>query len=204
MYIGILHYIKRLIGLPGDRVQVKKGKLYLNGKAVKREEKNNFHLTQVERAWEKQAMTVGQKNQVIYTKGRSLFVDGKEENFEDFTLNYVSRCQLPPQECQVYQMKKYVETLPNGVSYEILDLRPDGELDNTKEFVVPEGHYFGMGDNRDMSSDSRVFGFIPEENLIGRAEFIFFSTNHYLPMLGLILPWEWIKQLRFERFFNGV
>ncbi|MBN2675812.1 MAG: signal peptidase I [Alphaproteobacteria bacterium] len=149
-------------------------------------------------------MTIGAQKDVVYTKGQNLFVDGKKQEKENFTLNYVSQCNFPPEDCQALKMKKYIETLPNGVRYNVLDITPTGGLDNTSAVTVPEGHYFAMGDNRDMSSDSRVFGFIPAENLIGRAEFIFFSTNHYLPMLGLLFPWEWFHQIRFERFFNGV
>jgi hypothetical protein len=70
----------------------------------------------------------------------------------------------------------YRETLPNGVSYTTLDLNPNSPGDNTREFVVPEGHYFMMGDNRDNSQDSRFdVGYVPLENFIGRATIIFFS-----------------------------
>ncbi|RUW96764.1 signal peptidase I, partial [Mesorhizobium sp. M2A.F.Ca.ET.037.01.1.1] len=70
----------------------------------------------------------------------------------------------------------YHETLPNGVSYDTLDLTPNSIGDNTREWTVPPGHYFMMGDNRDNSSDSRfTVGFVPAENLVGRANLIFFS-----------------------------
>ena len=75
-------------------------------------------------------------------------------------------------------MPRYRETLPNGVSYDVLDRDPQGNLDNTQVFVVPEGHYFMMGDNRDNSADSRVdVGYVPFENFVGKAQIIFFSTN---------------------------
>ncbi|WP_163314353.1 signal peptidase I, partial [Enterobacter hormaechei] len=70
------------------------------------------------------------------------------------------------------------ETLPNGVSYDTLDLTPNGIGDDTREFKVPEGHYFMMGDNRDNSSDSRFsVGYVPADNLVGRANIIFFSIS---------------------------
>src|SRR5499427_6128267 len=78
------------------------------------------------------------------------------------------------------RVKRWRKTLPNGVSYNTLDLQDNGFLDNTQEYVVPPGHFFMMGDNRDNSTDSRVLasvGFIPYENLIGRAQIIFFSVG---------------------------
>ena len=80
---------------------------------------------------------------------------------------------------------RYRETLPNGVSYEVLDRDTQGNLDNTQVFVVPEGHYFMMGDNRDNSADSRVdVGYVPFENFVGKAQIIFFSTNGEARDLG--------------------
>lgn len=122
-------YIKRIVGLPGDRVQVKEGRLYINGEIVLRE-------------------PLGPEN----------FND--EGNF------------------RVYQ--KYIETLPGGVKHYIFEVSDNEALDNTPEFVVPQEHYFAMGDNRDQSLDSRVpleLGFVPAENLIGPAAFLFFSTE---------------------------
>lgn len=142
-------YIKRLIGLPGDRIQMKNGRLWLNDQKV-----------EVKRV----------------------------ENFTD------KREQL------VKSIKRYEETLPNGVSYYVLDEIYDGPADNTKEFVVPEGHYFFMGDNRDNSSDSRLsVGFVPAENLVGKAEIILFSNES-----RFLKFWDWIFSFRKDRFWLGL
>lgn len=127
-----IDYIKRIVGLPGDRVQLRDGILHLNGEAVKRSRTEDFPLTDF---------------------------DGSIRN-----------------------IPRYVETMPNGVSYEVLDLMEGSAGDDTQEFVVPAGHYFMLGDNRDNSSDSRWgdnygVGFVPEENLVGRAEIIFYSKS---------------------------
>ncbi len=197
-------YIKRLIGLPGDKVQVKNGLLYLNGKKVKREFLSQYAMADLDSRWEKETLnTNGEK--LAYSKGRNLYIDGKKLKKNEFTLDYKT-CAYEGQ-CGIHHLKKYKETLPNGVSYEILDSNNVVLLDNTPEYTVPEKHYFVMGDNRDFSGDSRDMdrvGFIPQENLIGRAEFIFFSHNHRLPMLGLLYPLGWSKQIRIERFFNGL
>ena len=115
-------YVKRIIGLPGDRIQMRDGVLTINGEAVKKELIGDY------------------SNE-----------DGKA---------YFGHPKIP----------MYRETLPNGVSYEVLDVNPNGEADNTDEYLVPRGKYFMMGDNRDNSQDSRYLdavGFVPEENFIG-------------------------------------
>lgn len=120
--------IKRVIGLPGDQIQMKAGQLYLNGVAVPREEITEF----------------------MFTDAHGL----------------------------TRQATEYIETLPNGVEHKILEITNDGPLDDTPQFTVPEGHLFMMGDNRDMSADSRLIrslGMVPVENLIGRAQIISFS-----------------------------
>jgi signal peptidase I len=122
-------YVKRLVGLPGDRIQMRNGELLLNGTAVRRERIADF----------------------VYDEG------GRN-----------------------VQAKRWRETLPNGVSYETLDLQDNGFLDNTAEFVVPAGHYFMLGDNRDNSVDSRLpnqVGYVPFDNLIGRVTLIFYSLD---------------------------
>jgi signal peptidase I len=147
-----LDYIKRVIGLPGDRVQMKAGQLFINGEAVPREK-------------------VGQINNPDITE--------------------VNR-----------PVDVYRETLPNGVSYDTLDLSPNSIGDDTREFVVPEGHFFMMGDNRDNSTDSRfTVGFVPFENLVGRANIIFFSIADGASPLEI---WKWPTDLRGSRLFNVV
>jgi signal peptidase I len=147
-----LDYIKRVIGLPGDRVQVKAGQLYINDAPVPREK-------------------VGQ-------------IDNPD----------ITEVDRP--------VDVYRETLPNGVSFDTLDLTPNGIGDDTREFTVPAGHYFMMGDNRDNSTDSRfTVGFVPEENLVGRANIIFFSIADGASPLEI---WRWPTALRPTRFFNFV
>jgi signal peptidase I len=94
--------------------------------------------------------------------------------------------------------------LPGGVTHPILKASDDGPLDNTQEYVVPKGYVFAMGDNRDNSLDSRVLnavGFIPLENLVGRAQFIFFSIDAFAPWWEF---WEWPFEIRWERLFHSI
>ncbi|PJB69869.1 MAG: signal peptidase I [Alphaproteobacteria bacterium CG_4_9_14_3_um_filter_47_13] len=146
-----IDYIKRVIGLPGDHIQVTKGQLYINGEKVHRE---TVGLTQLEEG--------GMQATVI----------------------------------------EYIETLPNGVMHTIYEEGDNRPLDNTEEYIVPEGHYFAMGDNRDNSQDSRVtglVGYIPLENIVGRASFIFFSTNGYASLAEV---WKWPWSIRYDRLFQ--
>lgn len=103
---------------------------------------------------------------------------------------------------------RYRETLPNGVSYTVLDAEPNGPFDNVGPYKVPEGHYFMMGDNRDNSTDSRALwgvGYVPHENLIGRAEIIFFSAAVDEPgAFSMFTPWTWPADIRWSRFFQLV
>ena len=100
------------------------------------------------------------------------------------------------------RIAQYSETLPNGPSYIVREsLGDNGPVDNTREFVVPEGQFFAMGDNRDDSNDSRNWGFVPAENFVGRAEVLFFSTDG---TAGWFQPWRWPTATRFSRIFNRV
>jgi signal peptidase I len=148
---GRTDYIKRIVGLPGDRLQVRDGILHINGEPAERVRLDNFRD-------------------------------------DDGTSNG--------------ELARYRETLPGGgLSYTVLDIVAHGSLDNTDVYVVPEGHVFAMGDNRDNSLDSRVpnVGFIPIENLIGRAEIIFFSTNGNARLWEV---WNWPTAIRIRRLFN--
>lgn len=125
---------------------------------------------------------------VVYLNGKAIPRE-RVENFIDID-----------QEGNRVTIPRYRETLPNGLSYYVLDQDSNGSLDNTKTYTVPEGHYFMMGDNRDNSTDSRVteqVGYIPFENLMGPARVIFLSVNG-----SLLHFWKWFNTLRFERFFS--
>jgi len=142
-------YIKRIIGLPGDKIQVREGRLYLNGTLVERKPLPGY-----------------------VARGP-----------------FGSNMTIP----------MFEETLPNGVKHLILEKTDRGQLDNTSVYTVPPGHVFGMGDNRDDSLDSRVLsevGYIPIENLVGRAEFVFFS---YDPEGA-----SWPLTVRWSRLFQAI
>lgn len=121
-------HVKRVIGLPGDTVQMKNGELIINGTAI------------------------------------------PKERIEDFICRDKSGNKKA--------IPQYMETLPNGRFHYVLDETDNGPLDNTQTFTVPPRHYFLLGDNRDQANDSRQVekvGFIPEENIIGKVEFIYWS-----------------------------
>ena len=161
-------YIKRLIGVPGDRVQMKSGKIILNGTEIPQQTIDPF-----------------------------VEIMGPQGSFKNRP-----RCSNGAVgdggECVKTRM---LETLPNGVSHEVLDIGR-AFTDDTAVFTVPEGHFFFMGDNRDNSLDSRVkqvqggVGFVPYEDLIGRADRIMFSSAGS----SMLFFWTW----RGDRFFKAV
>lgn len=168
---GKTDYIKRIIGLPGDKIQVRNSRLYINGEIIPRKRVDDFILPET----------------ANYNCGRFSMYRVRHEDGQTF-------CHFP----------QYQETLPNGVTYMTLDMNTTADLDNTRVFTVPEGHYFGMGDNRDNSTDSRRprssgVGFIPAENLVGRAESIFFSTNGDASWWQI---WNWYGATRGNRVFT--
>lgn len=149
-----INYIKRVIGLPGDQIQVYRGRLYINGELVPRE-----------------------------------LVDERE----------IVKDNGVPQ-----LFREYVETLPGGAVHTIYEESDHEALDNTDLYTVPEGHYFCMGDNRDNSQDSRVsdhVGPVPFENIVGRADFLFFSTNGSAHLFEF---WKWPWAIRFNRLFMDI
>ncbi len=148
-----IDYIKRVIGLPGDRLQVKDGVVFINDVAIKKE---------------------------------------RIEDYVDSDFHGGGGTPIP----------QYAETLPNGITYRVLDYTPLGQVDNTDVYTVPANHYFMMGDNRDNSQDSRYLdkvGFVPVENFVGRADILFFSIGSDATLMKI---WEWPFKIRWSRFFN--
>ena len=152
------NYIKRVVGLPGDRVQVVDGVLHINGDAVERE----------------------LVDEMSTRTGAGLRQFGAI----------------------------YVETLPNGHRHYIREISDSANWDNTEVYEVPDGHYFMMGDNRDSSEDSRAIdddgtrpvGFVPLENLVGRAEVLWFSIEG-----GSFWDvWRWPSDIRWNRLFTAI
>ena len=147
-------YIKRLIGLPGDKVQFIDGSLYLNN------------------------------NEILKTRISST------------DIVYCGNDTIP-----IYTFE---EKLPNGIKYNAV-YRKNYSFQNSNEFIIPSKHYFFLGDNRDCSKDSRFLssvGYVHENNLVGKAQFIFFSSDY---RIGSIFKfWKWDEILRINRFFKKI
>ena len=144
-------YIKRVIGLPGDKIRITNGELFLN-------------------------------ENLILRKKLSDFIDNDKNS-------------------SLKRVRKYKE-YHKKLTFDIIDIMDNSIADNTELFVVPEGHFFVMGDNRDNSQDSRfrVVGFIPFENLVGKAKFIFFSLENS----RFLEIWKWPKAIRGNRIFKAI
>ncbi len=149
-----MDFIKRLVGLPGDVIQVKAGVLYVNDKPVERER-----------------------------LGPAMF--------EDQTGG------------PLHKVTEYRETMAPGVSYVTYQEYDNGPLDNFGPTTVPPDHYFFMGDNRNNSSDSRtnVVGFVPKENIVGKAQFVWFSLDKDARFWEV---WKWPYAIRWERMFRFI
>jgi signal peptidase I len=148
-------YIKRVIGLPGDEIQMKSGILYINGRPTPKVYKDEF--------------------------------TNKE-------------CDQYFRHCRNVVYKRYVETLPEGLTYTVLDLEPEGDFDNTDVFKVAPGHFFVMGDNRDNSADSRSqVGLIPAENIFARVSVVYFSTGD---LRDTSSPAHAFDNIRWDRLFT--
>ena len=147
-------YIKRLIGLPGDRIQFIDHNLYINNIEILKSKKLN--------------------NNKIYCGERNININ------------------------------LFEEILPNGKKHNTVYLK-DSSYKNSDEFIVPENHYFFLGDNRDCSKDSRYLssvGYVHKDNLVGKAQFVFFSSDRSIG--SFFYFWKWNKSIRFDRFFKKI
>lgn len=192
-------YIKRLIAKPGDTVQMKEGRLYINGEIVPRENPRPYVMAILP----KSMRGVGYYKDNMSIKGDKVWVDNAPAPF-NYTIEYKSDrfCREYNGACGVFNMTEYDETLPNGVTHSIIEASDEEPLDNTELYTVPEKHFFFMGDDRDNSADSRAHvGFVPRDNVLGRAWFIWYSHNYYAPMVAF---WTWGSKMRWGRFGMGI
>jgi len=173
-------WIKRVIGLPGDTVQMRNGQLILNGQAIPKERIADFVLP-ISPNFPVEGMGTG---------------GGCNPDFVEAGPNGTQICRIP----------RFRETLPSGKSYEVLDEGYRSDADDTDPFTVPAGHVFLMGDNRDDSADSRFpherggIRFVPMENLQGKAVVSFWSTDGGAQW---VLPWTWFSAARWSRIGEG-
>jgi signal peptidase I len=189
-------YVKRLIGLPGDSIQMRAGRLFINGKIIQRENPKRYIIANISKEYK----SAGYNYKDLMIKHGKIFVNDKPADF-NYTVEYKSPylCQYSPAECTVEEGIEYTEILPNGKKHQIVELSDTDVFDNTGVFTVPEKNYFMMGDDRDRSADSRSMnlGFVPGDNFMGKVWFIFYSHNYYSPMLFI---WDWVYKMRWDRF----
>ena len=166
-------YIKRVIGLPGDSVAMVDGQIMLNGQIIPREPMADFEIPM--------------------SLNTSCAWGGTEKTNDEGEA--------------VCAYTRFRETLPDGPSYEVLDFG-NVPADSYPPKIIPEGHMFVMGDNRDNSRDSRfearagdAVGIVPQENLVGEASFIMFSTDGGAEW---IKPWTWFSAARWSRIGSGL
>ncbi|MET0138261.1 MAG: signal peptidase I [Sphingobium sp.] len=175
-------WIKRVVALPGDMVQMRDGHLYLNGKAVPKQRIADLVIPVT-------------ANMLSATRNAGGSSPCYRVKYEVHGASDSLSCRYP----------QFHETLPNGRSYNVLDLE-DGPEDNSEVMIVPQGHVFVMGDNRDRSADSRVpvaqggVGFLPQQNLVGRALVSVFATDG---SANWLLPWTWFTAARPDRIGGG-
>jgi signal peptidase I len=155
-------FIKRIVGLPGDHLQMKDGVLNINGTPVKLQRLTDYYYAEP-------------------------FSRGGDTG------------------CRAGNYPQYRETLPGGVDHILIKTCGPPQFDNTQIFTVPPDHYFMMGDNRDDSADSRDptsgVGYVPAENLVGHAQFMFFSTDGYAAWWE---PWKWPFTVRYDRLLMAI
>ncbi len=150
------NFIKRLVGLPGDQIQMQQGRLLLNGSPVTSEK-------------------IGEE-EFVNAFGNAILAEAWQETFS------------------------------SNETHIVFDAQKNSQSDNTSTYTVPAGHYFMMGDNRDYSGDSRISvaqggaGYVPTENLMGKAEFILLSVDEDFK---LFKPWTWAN-MRGSRFFKAI
>jgi signal peptidase I len=176
-------YIKRVIGLPGDMISVQNGTVILNGQAIPKQKVADL---------------------VIPVTPNMTEAAFKEGNLPCFRPQFEEAAPGGGHQCRYPQFR---ETLPGGRSYNVLDVDPASAKDNFDTVLVPEGHLFMMGDNRDRSADSRFpavdgagIGMVPVENLVGRAWVSVFSTDG---SANWLLPWTWFTAARWSRIGEG-
>ena len=145
-------YIKRVIGLPGDKIKIINGQIKINDNLIFRKQEDDFI---------------------------DINISGSENKIRKYTEYFFDK------------------------EFEVLDIMDNGIVDNTKVFIVPKKYFFVMGDNRDNSQDSRFMtkvGFIPMKNLVGKAQFVFFSLENS----RFFQIWKWPKAIRYERLFKSI